>query len=340
MGEIDAIFPVHGPLRGPLLTIGKHNMKNALVIGLVALGFAAFDADAAKRFGGGSNLGKQRPAPTQKEAAPAAAPTTPAAPAQGAAPAKPAAPAATPAAPAPKPSFMQRWGGMLAGLAIGAALMSLFGGGAFGTFMATLLMGLAVAAIVVLALRFFASRGKPAAATPAGSPMAFESAPREEPSAAPAGATGRPRFEIGSALGGSVSREELAAPAPAAGIPGLDKEAFLRVAKTSFIRLQDANDRGDLDDIRDFTTPELYAEIAMIVKERKEPQKTEVVSINASLYDAVVEDGWEIASVRFTGLVREEAGANPVPVDELWHVRKKAGDPKGAWLIMGIQQVE
>ncbi len=312
-------------------------MKNAFVIALVALGFAAFEADAAKRFGGGSNLGKQRPAPVQKEAAPAAAPTAPGAPAQGAAPAKPAAPAATPAAPAPKPSFMQRWGGMLAGLAIGAALMGLFGGGAFGTFMATLLMGLAVAAIVVLALRFFASRGKPAAATPSGSPMAFESAPREEPAPGT-----RPRIEIGSALGGSVSKAEMdAAPAPAAvPIPGFEKEPFLRVAKTSFIRLQDANDRGDLDDIRDFTTPELYAEIAMTIQERKEPQKTEVVSVNASLHEAVVEDGWEIASVRFTGLIREEAGANPAPFDELWHVRKKANDPKGSWLIMGIQQVE
>jgi predicted lipid-binding transport protein (Tim44 family) len=62
--------------------------------------------------------------------------------------------------------------------------------------------------------------------------------------------------------------------------------------------------------------------------------------VNASLHEAVVEDGWEIASVRFTGLIREEAGANPVPYDELWHVRKKAGDAKASWLIMGIQQVE
>ena len=316
-------------------------MKNALVIALFALGITAFDAEAAKRFGGGSNLGKQRPAPTQKEAAPAAAPTTPGAPAQGAAPAKPAAPAATPAAPAPKPSFMQRWGGMLAGLAIGAALMSLFGGGAFGAIMATLLIGLAVAAAVMLALRFFASRGKPAVAAAPGAPMAFESTPREEPAAQqPQG--GRPRFEIGSALTGSVSRAEVeSAPAPqASGIPGFEKEPFLRVAKTSFIRLQAANDAGDLDDIRDFTTPELYAEIAMQVKERKEPQKTEVVSVNASLHEAVVEGDWEIASVRFTGLMREEAGANPVPYDELWHVRKKAGDAKASWLIMGIQQVE
>ena len=326
-------------------SIGYRNMKNALLIALVALGLAAFDADAAKRFGGGSNLGKQRPAPTQKEAAPAAAPTSPAAPAQGAAAAKPASPAAGAAGAAAKPSFMQRWGGMLAGLAIGAALMSLFGGGAFGAIMTTLLIGLAIAAAVMFALRFFASRGKPAtqAATPQGQPMAFERAAQDEPSASPApAASGRPRFEIGSALTGSVSKAEVeAAPAPqAAGIPGFEKEPFLRVAKTSFIRLQAANDAGDLDDIRDFTPPELYAEIAMQVKERNEPQKTEVVSVNASLYDAVVEDGWEIASVRFTGLMREEANANPVPYDELWHVRKKAGDAKASWLIMGIQQVE
>jgi predicted lipid-binding transport protein (Tim44 family) len=313
-------------------------MKNALVIALIALGLAVFDADAAKRMGGGSNLGKQRAAPTQKESAP----TTPASPTQGAAPAKPGTPAATPAAPAAKPSFMQRWGGMLAGLAIGAALMSLFGGGAFGAFMTTLLIGLAIAAVVVLALRFFASRGKPAAATAQGAPMAFEGTPRDEPAAQQQPQGARPRVEIGSALTGNVSKAEVeAAPAPqASGIPGFEKEPFLRVAKTSFIRLQAANDAGDLDDIRDFTTPELYAELAMIIRERKEPQKTEVVAVNASLHDAVVEDGWEIASVRFTGLMREEAGANPVPYDELWHVRKKAGDAKASWLIMGIQQVE
>jgi predicted lipid-binding transport protein (Tim44 family) len=320
-------------------------MKNALVIALVALGLAAFNADAAKRMGGGSNLGKQRPAPTQKEAAPAAAPTTPASPAQGAAPAKPAAPAATPAAPAPKPSFMQRWGGMLAGLAIGAALMSLFGGGAFGAIMTTLLIGLAIAAIVFLALRFFASRGKPSpqAATPQGQPMAFERAPEEQPaaSAAPA-ASDRPRFEIGSALTGSVSKAEVdAAPAPqAAGIPGFEKEPFLRVAKTSFIRLQAANDAGDLDDIRDFTTPELFAEIAMQARERGDaPQKTEVVTLNASLVEAVVEGDYAIASVRFTGLIREQADGNPEPFDEVWHVRKDQRDRKATWLIAGIQQV-
>ena len=84
------------------------------------------------------------------------------------------------------------------------------------------------------------------------------------------------------------------------------------MAKTSFIRLQAANDAKDLDDIRDFTTPELYAEIAMQAGERGEAaQKTEVVTLNASLVEAVVEGDYAIVSVRFTGLIREQSEAQP-----------------------------
>jgi predicted lipid-binding transport protein (Tim44 family) len=121
-------------------------------------------------------------------------------------------------------------------------------------------------------------------------------------------------------------------------IPGFEVAPFVRVAKTSFIRLQAANDSGDLDDIRDYTTPEVYAEIAMQVKERQGAQKTEVVSLDADVVEAVVEDGHEVASVRFWGLIRENDASNPEPFDELWHVRRKAGDRKAAWLIAGIQQ--
>ena len=123
-------------------------------------------------------------------------------------------------------------------------------------------------------------------------------------------------------------------------IPGFEAEPFLRVAKTSFIRLQAANDAKDLDDIRDFTTPELFAEIAMQARERGDaPQKTEVVTLDASLVEAVVEGDYAIASVRFTGLIREQADANPEPFDEVWHVRQDQRDRKATWLIAGIQQV-
>jgi len=292
-------------------------MKKTLSFLILALtlGIASLDSDAAKRFGGGGSLGKQRATPTQREATPS---TTPA----QAQPAAPAAPAATPAGlPPPKPSFMQRWGGVLAGLGIGALLASMFGA-QMGPIVGMLLAG--VLAIVVLGFLMKLFTGKREQTDPA-----FQ---REEPafdSSQP-----RPQFSgIGSRVGGAQPANDPSA------ILGGPVEPFLRVAKTSFIRLQAANDAGDLEDIRDYTTPEMYAEIAMQLRDRKgEPQKTEVVSVDASIADAAIEGDFAYASVRFWGLIREAPGANPEPFDEIWHVRRKAGDPQDSWVIAGIQQ--
>lgn len=301
-------------------------MKNLLLILVVALGLATFDAQAAKRFGGGGNVGKQRATPTQttKEATPA-----PASPAQAAA--TPAKPAAAPA-PAQPQGFMSKWGGMIAGLGIGALLGSMFGGGLGGAF-GGILLALLAAAAIFLVVRMFLSRGNPAT-----KPLAYAGtgADAGEAPVAPAPLE-RGSLGIGSRVAGEpapVSAEPLSALPP-----GFEVEPFERVAKTSFIRLQAANDAGDLDDIRDFTTPELYAEIAMQIKERGEaPQRTEVLNVEARVIEALVEDGYEIASVRFAGLMREAPGANPESFDEIWHVRRKAGDRKATWLIAGIQQ--
>ena len=291
-------------------------MKTTLISMMFALALALVsgESDAAKRFGGGSNLGKQRATPTQKEAAPA--------PAQAPAQAAPA----TPAAPAPKPSFMSRWGGMLAGLGIGVLLASLFGA-QMGPIIGMILMVLAVAAVGFLLFRLFAARRMPATSP--------DSAPGTSPQFA----------GIGSRVGTADAPETRAMPAgasassPAVARPSFEVEPFLRVAKTSFIRLQAANDAGDLDDIRDYTTPEMYAEIAMQVKERGDAkQRTEAVNLNAELADSAIEGDYEIASVRFYGLLRENDAANPEPFDEVWHVRRDQRDRKGSWLIAGIQQ--
>lgn len=291
----------------------------SLLVVALSLSLASIDADAARRFGGGGNLGKQRPAPTMREAPKEA----PASPGQAARPAQPAPSATTPPAVQPKPSFMSRFGGLIAGLGLGALLGSLFGGhlGGMGSFLMLMLLG----AVLFMAFRMFAAR-RSAQLQPGGMPPA------------------RPGFNgIGSAIptgdaaapAATVYEPALSAPLPA----DFNREAFLRVAKTSFIRLQAANDAKDLDDIRDYTTPEMYAEIAMQLGERgEEPQKTEVVSIDPQLYDYAIDGDYEIASVRFVGLIRENAQANPEPVDEVWHVRKKRGDTRAPWLIAGIQQ--
>jgi predicted lipid-binding transport protein (Tim44 family) len=140
----------------------------------------------------------------------------------------------------------------------------------------------------------------------------------------------------GGAFAPPAAPQSASAPLP----PGFETAPFLRVAKTSFIRLQAANDAKDLDDIRDYTTPEMYAELEMQIRERGDaPQRTEVVTLDAQLVEAVVEGDYAIASVRFCGLIREKVEGNPEPFDEVWHVRKSLKDPKATWLIAGIQQM-
>ena len=116
-------------------------------------------------------------------------------------------------------------------------------------------------------------------------------------------------------------------------------ESFLRSAKTTFIRLQAANDRKDLNDIREYTTPEIFAEISMQLQERGDaPQRTDVVSVNTELLEVVTENGYAIASVRMSGQLRENNGTLE-DFDEIWHVQKYLKDDNSVWLLAGIQQV-
>jgi predicted lipid-binding transport protein (Tim44 family) len=111
----------------------------------------------------------------------------------------------------------------------------------------------------------------------------------------------------------------------------------VRNAKVNFIRLQAANDARNLEDIREYTTPEMFAEIKMNWMETAAAQKTDVVSLNAEVIDVTEEAERYIVSVRFTGLLREEANAAPEAIDEVWHLTKPRSGNSG-WLVAGIQQ--
>lgn len=291
--------------------IKKFLLSVAMVTAVVGM---SLEVAEAKRLGGGRSTGMQRQVtPMQRQATPPTA--TP----QQAAPA--AARAGTPA-PAPQASGWRRFMGPLAGLAAGlgiAALLSHFG---MGGEVAGLLM-LALGAVIVFALlrRFMGGAARSQQPQPAYagnvSPMAREA--HEQP-----------------AYGGS------AAAAPEAGqgsFPaGFDVTAFERQAKLNFIRLQAANDAGDLADIRDFTSPEIFAEIKLGLDERGgKPQKTDVVVLNADVLEVVEEAGQYIASVRYHGTLREESNAGPAPFDEIWHLVKPVDGHRG-WTLAGIQQ--
>lgn len=281
----------------------------ALFITIAALGLSVSDAEAA-RIGGGKSVGMQRQSVAPR----------PATPAQQAAPA-PAAPAPT-AAPAPAAQPKRNWLGPIAGLAAGlgiAALLSHFG---MGAGMANVLMIalLAMAALFVFKLLFRRN------AQPAPEPLQY----------AGAGNTGPASFEPQVAAPQSAA----ASVAPAPRIPeGFDVEGFLRIAKLNFVRLQAANDNKNLDDIREFVAPEIYAEIKLEMDERgSAPQQTDVVTLNAELLEVVTEANQHIASVRFNGMIRETANAAAAPFDEIWNLSKAVDGSRG-WVVAGIQQL-
>lgn len=302
-------------------------MGAALALGLTLV---TGDADAAKRFGGGKSSGMQRQELSQPKS-PNATPATPAQ-APGAAAAPHAQPAAGAAAAAATPK--RSWMGPLAGLAAGiglAALASHFGfGEELASMMTMALIAFAAIALIGFFMRRRAASQQPALAGAGASPMQYSGAPQSYGSTSSA----TPAFG-----GGSAAPATPLAATRAGNIPAdFDAEGFVRHAKVNFIRLQAANDARNLDDVREYTTPEMFAEIKMDwMSEPASAQKTDVVSLNAEVIDVAEEAERYIVTVRFTGLLREDPNAAPEGIDELWHLTKpRSGN--GGWLLAGIQQ--
>ena len=312
----------------------------ALTLAVAGAGLAPTDADA-KRLGGGGSSGMQRSTPAR---APDSVPAKPATPA-----AAPNAAAAPAAAAAPKRSWMGPIAGLAAGLGI-AALMSHLGmGAAFGNIIMMVLLAVAGFFLIRFLMRRFGPQPQAGnnglqfagAGAAAGNnvPPARPVFPDFRPGATGAGAAA-------AALPAAPVAEEAtptavpAALAPVArGLPaGFDAEGFERIAKMIFIRLQAANDAGDLNDLRAFTTPEMFAAARVDLQDRgSNVQRTDVVKVDAQVLDLEDDGQRQIVSVRFHGLIREETDGVANPFDEVWHL-VKPHDGSREWTIAGIQQ--
>lgn len=331
----------------------NNKLLTLMLAGVMALG--SLNAEAARRMGGGKSVGQQSNQVTKRDAAP----QTPAAPAQNAAPTNAAKPAAAPAAAAPK----KPWGAMLGGLAAGLGLAwlasSLGLGEAFGNILMALLIGVAVLAVIGMILR--ARRGGAAqtgglayqgAGASAESPATYK---QYSPNNIGNDASARPwegqntRFDssaasqttgsmIGSGIGSGLSGSQTW------GIPAdFDVDSFVTAAKRNFVTLQDAWDRSDISALRSMMTDAMVVEIRNQLSEREaqfpgQPNKTEVVMLDAQLLGIEEQADAYLASVEFNGMIREDASSGPSPFREVWNMSKsKQG---GGWLVAGVQALQ
>lgn len=328
----------------------------ALMVLAVALVATGFDAEA-KRLGGGKSFGRQSNNVTQRDAAPPAAPTPAQPGATNAAAAKPAA-APNAAAAAPK----RPWGAMLGGLAAGLGLAwlasSLGLGEAFGQVLLFGLLALAIMVVVGMVMRArknaAAGNGRLAfqgAAGAAQAPSAYS------PNNVGNDASARPwernsmsfdssRFPTsGSAEGGGVVIGSGLTGTQPWGVPdGFDRESFLTQAKANFTRLQAAWDASDIASLRAMMTDEMLSEIRQQLADREThtgggTNQTDVVMLNAQLLGIEELGEAYMASVEYSGMIREQPSAGPSPFREVWNMTKPK-DGSAGWLVAGVQALQ
>lgn len=316
------------------------------------------DAEA-RRLGGGKSLGQQSGNVTQRQAAPGAP--------QNANQAAPRPAPAAPAAAAPK----KPWGAMLGGLAAGLGLAwlahSLGLGEAFGQFLMIALLAFAALVVVGFIMRKRKAASEGHANRGGSSPFAFQGASATSPADAPMprdyspdkvgnDASARPwernsmAFEnsqqsgpghsggsmIGSALAGTQNWS----------IPeGFDAASFIEAAKRNFITLQGAWDRSDVSALRAMMTDTMLTEIRSQLTEREshrgeqQPNQTDVVMLEAQLLGIEDLGNAYMASVEFSGMIREEPSAGPSPFREVWNMTKPKTGNTG-WLVAGVQALQ
>jgi predicted lipid-binding transport protein (Tim44 family) len=121
------------------------------------------------------------------------------------------------------------------------------------------------------------------------------------------------------------------------GIPAdFDSEGFLRHARAYFGRLQDAWASGNLDDLSEFSTQEMFTALTHEMRARGPVGKSEVISLETRLLGIEHDAREHLASVRFTGTMRVDGELEKF--DEVWNLTKPV-EGKTGWLLAGIQQL-
>ena len=302
----------------------------------VTMTLAGTPAEAAKRMGGGKSVGQQSSNVTKRDAAPAA-------------------PAAAPGAAAAAPK--KPWGAMLGGLAAGLGLAWLASSLGLGGAMANIMMFALLALLAVVVIGFVMRKMKGGNSNQNQSPFAMQGAgnaatPRSySPENVGNDASARPwernnmAFDttksdssgsmIGSGLSGSQSW----------GVPtDFDADGFLKACKANFMTLQDAWDRSDINSLRSMMTDEMLREIKTQLAERESHtgagvNKTDVQMLDAKLLGIEELADVYMASVEFSGMIREDLASGASPFREVWNMTKPRNGA-GGWLVAGVQALQ
>ncbi len=230
--------------------------------------------------------------------------------------------------------------GLLGGLMIGGLLGALFFGGAFENinFMDILLFGL----IAFVLYKIFASRKQhmaPGSATVNGAPIQAD----------PAGDADFQQRQSANIIGGGTSEQSLEEPQnilQTGKIPrNFDQKRFLDGAESVYKLLQEAWDKGELGDLREFCSDRVFAELQDQFRERTGENRTEIIALKAELVNVVKSGNTTEATVVFNAELKEYdeihgGNVETSKVQEAWYFLRPNNKMEHSWLLDAIQQIE
>jgi predicted lipid-binding transport protein (Tim44 family) len=227
-------------------------------------------------------------------------------------------------------------------------------------FMTFALAALAIMLVVGFVLRYLKSR-REGAGQSSDSPFAFQNAgaspaPGYSPANVGNDASARPWERAGAAFdatpasagtaaqGGSMIGSALSGSQSWSVPAGFDSEGFLAACKTNFVTLQGAWDRSDISALRDMMTDEMLGQIKTQLAERESHtggtvNKTDVLRLDAQLLGIEETSDVYMASVEFSGMIREDESAGASPFREVWNMTKPRHG-SGGWLVAGVQALQ
>ena len=295
----------------------------------------------AGRLSGGRKMGRQSSNVGQSSSAPG----SPGAPA--AAPGQQSVQKSAPPAPVAQPAPRRPWGAMLGGLAAGLGLAWLAHSLGFGEAFGNILMVALVAMLAVALIGWLMRRRTPQTSAQPFAVAGGSYSPSYRPENVGNDASARPYERSyfqpeagqGSMIGSGLTGSQ------AWGVPaGFDTEGFLTACKRNFVSLQAAWDHSDLSALRAFMTDEMLGEITTQLAERDSHtgtpvNVTEVVMLDARLLGIEETAVDYLASVEFSGMIRENTSSGPAPFREVWNMSKPR-DGSAGWLVAGVQALQ
>lgn len=283
---------------------------------LAFLSALAYAPDAeARRFGGGSSLGKSgssglfgKSSTTNKSTSQATNQKS----------------SSTPA----KKPFM---GGMLGGLVAGLGLAALFSMLGFGegmaSFLGTLLL---VGGAIFLALFVYRLLKKQKQSAYAGATAGSNQTYRQNFQYQPPG---------GSSSNSSFGHVQPELSSPQNELPvDFDQEKFLENAKQFFVMIQKEFDHGNLEQLKQYCTDDVLAYAQSEIQQRNGAENvTSVVNLQANIIGYEQTASEELVTVEFNAMLREEQEQAPIDVTEHWVLTRSTQG--GGWLLAGVHTV-